>query len=162
MSRARLSAWIYGTTTEALGIAERHTTGIPFPGERGLDPEHDLIERIHASGAKQLVSARDAEAARISDLATEVPVAALLARAQQRVTPSGSPSTRATPTRRTCAATSSGQSPSGSTLRSAAAVRALDRDNVGRLIALDDTDGTCDVLFVNDRGSLGDPHDGME
>ncbi len=39
----------------------------------------------------------------------------------RHATPSGSPSTRATPTRRTCAATSSGQSPSGSTLRSAAA-----------------------------------------
>jgi hypothetical protein len=31
-------------------------------------------------------------------------------------------------------------------------VRALDRDNVGHVIALDDTDGTCDVLFVNDQG----------
>ena len=31
-------------------------------------------------------------------------------------------------------------------------VRALDRDNVGHVIALDDTDATCDVLFVNDQG----------
>ena len=64
-------------------MSERHATGIPLPGERAPDPEHDLIERIHASGAKQLVSTRDAEAARIGDLATEVPVATLLARAQQ-------------------------------------------------------------------------------
>ena len=75
MSRARLSAWIYGTTTEALDLVDRHATGIPLPGERVPDPEHDLIERIHVSGVKQLVSSRDAEAARIGDLATEVPVA---------------------------------------------------------------------------------------
>jgi ATP-dependent exoDNAse (exonuclease V) alpha subunit len=109
MSRARLSAWIYGTTTEALDIAERHATGIPLPGERIADPEHELIDRIHVSGAKQLVSAQDTEAARIGDLATEVPVATLLAEHSRRATPSGPPSTRATPTRRTCAATSSGQ-----------------------------------------------------
>ncbi len=38
MSRARLSAWIYGTTAEAIDIAERHTTGIPLPGERAPEP----------------------------------------------------------------------------------------------------------------------------
>ncbi len=38
MSRARLSAWIYGTTTEALDMTERHTTGIPLFGERVLTP----------------------------------------------------------------------------------------------------------------------------
>ncbi len=70
MSRARLSAWIYGTTTEALDLADRHATGIPLPGERVPDPEHDLIERIHVSGVKQLVSSRDADAARIADLAS--------------------------------------------------------------------------------------------
>jgi hypothetical protein len=31
-------------------------------------------------------------------------------------------------------------------------VRALDRDNVGHIITLDDTDATCDVLFVNEQG----------
>ena len=61
MSRARLSAWIYATTTEALDLADRHATGIPLPGERVPDPEHDLIERIHVSGVKQLVSSRDAD-----------------------------------------------------------------------------------------------------
>ncbi len=152
MSRARLSAWIYGTTTEALDIAERHTTGIPLPGERAPDPELDLIERIHVSGVKQLVSARDAEAARISDLATEVPVARLLARAQQarhaeRV---------AEYVGHTDPADLRSDLERAVTFREHAEigrrVRALDRDNVGRLIALDDTDGTCDVLFVNDQG----------
>ena len=31
-------------------------------------------------------------------------------------------------------------------------MRALDRDNVGHVIALDDTTGNCDILFVNDQG----------
>ena len=152
MSHARLSAWIYGTTTEALDIAERHTTGIPLPGERAPDPEHDLIERIGVSGAKQLVSALDAEAARIGDLATEVPVATLLARAQQarhaeRV---------AEHEGHTDPANLRSDLERAVTFREHAEigrrVRALDRDNVGHVVALDDTGGTCDVLFVNDQG----------
>ena len=152
MSRARLSARIYSTTAEAIDIAERHATGIPLPTERAENPEHELIERIHVSGAKQLVSARDAEAARISDLTTEIPVATLLARAQQ-----------ARHAER--AAEHEGHTnPTGLwadleravTFRAHAEVgrrvRALDRDNVGHVIALDDTDGICEVLFVNDRG----------
>lgn len=152
MSRARLSAWIYGTTTEALDIAERHATGIPLPGERAPDPEHDLIERIGASGAKQLGSALDAEAARIGDLATQVPVATLLARAQQ----ARHAEWVAEHEGRTNPANLRGDLERAVTFRehveSGRRVRALDRDNVGHVIALDDTDGTCDVLFVNDRG----------
>ena len=152
MSRARLSAWIYGTTTEALDMADRHATGIPLPGERVLDPEHELIERIHVSGAKQLVSARDAEAARISDLATEVPITALLDRAQRarHAERAAEHEGHTNPT------ILRGDLERAVTFREHAEigrrVRALDRDNVGHVIALDDTDGTCDVLFVNDQG----------
>ncbi len=152
MSRARLSAWIYGTTTEALDIAERHATGIPLPTERAENPEHELIERIHVSGAKQLVSARDAEAARISDLATEVPAATLLARAQQARHAEWAAEHQG----HTNPANLRDDLDRAATFRAHAEigrrVRALDRDNVGHVIALDDTDGTCDVLFVNDQG----------
>ena len=152
MSRARLSAWIYGTTTEALDLADRHATGIPLPGERVPDPEHDLIDRVHVSGVKQLVSSRDADAARIAALAAEVPVATLLDLAQ-----------RARHAERIAAsedhinpADLRGDLDRAVTFRSHAEagrrVRALDRDNVGHLITLDDTDATCDVLFVNDQG----------
>jgi conjugative relaxase-like TrwC/TraI family protein len=152
MSRARLSAWIYGTTTEALDMTERHTTGIPLPGERIADPEHELIERTHASGSKQLASSRDAEAAGISDLATRIPVATLLdlaqrARHAERVAASKG---------HTNPADLRASLDRAVTFRTHAEVgnrvRALDRDNVGHLIALDDVDGTCDVLFVNDQG----------
>ncbi len=152
MSRARLSAWIYGTTAEAIDIAERHTAGIPLPGEHVPDPEHELIERTHASNAKQLVSTQDAEAARISDLATAVPVATLLNRAEQaryaeRVAENEG-HTNATDLHADLARTEAFRSHAEVGRR----VRALDRDNVGHVIALDDTHGTCDVLFVNDRG----------
>ena len=152
MSRARLSAWIYGTTTEETDIAERHASGIPLPGERVPDAKHELIERIHVSGGKQLVLSRDAEAARISDLATEVPVATLLARAEQarhaeRV---------AEHEGHTNPANLRGDLERAATFREHAEigrlVRALDRDNVGHVIALADAGGTCDVLFVNDQG----------
>jgi hypothetical protein len=56
--------WV-GSGLESLGLVGG--TGIPLPGERLPNPEHELIERIHVSGAKQLVSARDADAARISE-----------------------------------------------------------------------------------------------
>lgn len=152
MSRARLSAWIYATNTEALDLADRHATGIPLPGERVPDPEHDLIERVHLSGVKQLVSSRDAEAARIADLAARVPVATLLDLAQQarhveRIAASEdhiNPADLRVDLDRAV------------TFRSHAEVgrrvRALDRDNVGHVIALDDTDASCEVMFVNDQG----------
>jgi len=151
MSRARLSAWIYGTTTEAIDLAERHANGIPLPGERAENPEHELIERTHTSGAKQLVSTRDAEAARGGDLAAEVPVATLLDLAQ-----------RARHAEHVAAReghTNPAELRAGLdravTFRTHAEVgrrvRALDRDNVGHVIGVHDTDGTCDVLFVNDQ-----------
>ena len=152
MSRARLSAWIYSTTAEAIDMAERHATGIPLPGERIPHAEHELIERAHASGAKRLVSSRDTEVARISDLATQIPVATLFDLAQ-----------RARHAER-IAASEGHTNPAdlrddldrAMTFRTHAAVgrraRALDRDNVGQVVALSDTDGTCEVLFVNDNG----------
>jgi conjugative relaxase-like TrwC/TraI family protein len=152
MSRARLSAWIYGTTTEALDLADRHANGIPLPGERVSDPEHELIERIHISGAKQLVSSRDTEAALIGDLAIKIPVATLLARAQQarhaeRIAErDGHPNPTELLAEVDRAVTFRAHAEVGRR------VRALDRDNIGHLIALNDTDGTCDVLFVNDQG----------
>ena len=104
------------------------------------------------SGTKQLVSTRDAEAARISDLAAEVPVATLLdlaqrARHAERI---------AVCEGHTDPAELQVDLDRAVSFRTHAEigrrVRALDRDNVGHLIALDDTDGTCDVLFVNDQG----------
>jgi conjugative relaxase-like TrwC/TraI family protein len=151
MSRARLSAWIYGTTAEALDMADRHATGIPLPSERVPDPEHELIERTHASNAKQLVSTRDADAARTSDLATQFPVATLLELAQrarhaERI---------AVCEGHTNPAELRADLDRAVTFRTHAEVgrrvRALDHDNVGHVIALHDTDGTCDVLFVNDQ-----------
>ena len=151
MSRARLSAWIYGTTAEALDVADRHATGIPLPGERTENPEHELIERTHTSGAKQLVSTRDAEAAHISDLAAEVPVATLLDLAR-RARHAEHVAAREGYTNPAELLAGLDQAV---TFRTRAEVgrrvRALDRDNVGHVIALHDTDGTCDVLFVNDQ-----------
>lgn len=152
MSRARLSAWMYGTTAEALDVADQHATGIPLPGERLPDPECDLVERIHASSAKQLVSTQDTEAARIGDLATEVPVTALLARAQQarHAERAAEHEGHTNPTNL------HGDLERAATFREHAEigrrVRALDRDNIGHLIALNDTNGTCEILFVNDQG----------
>ena len=55
LSRARLSAWLYATTAEAVGL-ERHDTGIALPGEPTDDLEHELLNRMHTSRAKQLAT----------------------------------------------------------------------------------------------------------
>ena len=152
MSRARLSAWIYGTTAEAIDIAELHATGIPLPGARTENPEHELIERTHVSGAKQLVSSRDTEAARVSDLATQISVGTLLDLAQRARHAENAAALKG----HTNPAELRDDLERAATLRTHAKVgrrvRALDRDNVGHLIGLDDVVGTCDVMFVNDQG----------
>ena len=66
--------------------------------------------------------------------------------------PSGSPRRRTTSTRPTFGSDLDRAVTFRSHAEVGRRVRALDRDNVGHVISLDDTDGTCDVLFVNEQG----------
>ena len=150
LSRARLSAWFYATTTQAAEI-ERHDTGIPLPTDTNRIPEHELVARMHRSGAKTLAGADDPDAAQIAELAASVPVPELVtlarqARQAEQVTAArcADPVELRSEFERALAARM--------LLVEGRRVRALDRDNIGTIVALDDSAGVCDVHFVNDHG----------
>ena len=152
LSRARLSAWIYATVAQAVELdSPHHATGIPLPSEVVHDPEHDLLDRMQVTGTKTLVTSIDPDTAGVSELAATIPARALvelsreardaeLAVAAVCVDPANS---RAEYERAIAAR---------SHLDVGRRVRALDRDNVGLVIAIDDTAGHCLVHFLNDRG----------
>ncbi len=151
LSRARLSAWIYATTAQAIDLEPRHDLGIPLPTEAADDPEHELLARMQSSGAKVLASTRDPDAAMVADLASGMSAPALLelARTAHRAELAAADccpdpgELRAVYERMVAARTH---------LDFGRRVRALDRDNVGHVVDCDDLAGTCDVYFVNEHG----------
>jgi hypothetical protein len=104
---------------------------------------------MHTSAAKTLVTVDDPSAARIGEIATTVPARELIGRADaardaahtaEVTNPAAlrDAYTRAVETR--------------TRLDAGRRVRALDRDNIGQVVSIDDTAATCLVHFVNERG----------
>lgn len=152
LSRARLSAWIYATVAQAVEL-ERHDTGIPLPAEAIHDPEHDLLTRMHTSGAKTLVTINYPDAARVNELAATIPAGELLQRATdarhaERSVDAINPAELLAAYHRAVTARNH--------LEVERRVRALDRDNVGHVVAIDDNNATCLVHFDNDHGHCAD------
>ncbi|MDW3212625.1 MAG: MobF family relaxase [Ilumatobacteraceae bacterium] len=149
MSRARHVSRVYATSAQAAETLEAHRDGIPLPTEPDPDPEAELRARLDTTGAKTLVLVDDREAPHIADLAANVPVPELAARARH-----------AAHAELTCGLDSP------ATLRAAldAAVetrehvavgrraRAVDRDNVGQVLSIDDHAGACVVHFESVDG----------
>jgi hypothetical protein len=153
LSRARVSAWIYATASQAIELDAPHSSGIALPSEAKHDPEHDLVARMHISGSKSLVTTSDPDAALVSELATTLPVSELvdLARAARDAECAVAaacvdPATLLADYERAAAARSH--------LEVGRRVRALDRDNVGQVMAIDDDAGSCVIHFVNDHGRI--------
>ena len=150
LSRARYSAWIYATSTQVAELDQRHDTGIPLPTETVHDPQQDLLARMHASGAKTLVTVGDPSAGRIGELATIVPARELIERAaaahdaEHAVDVTNPAALRDTYNRAVETRTR---------LDEGRRVRALDRDNIGHIVTIDDTAGICLVHFENERGA---------
>jgi conjugative relaxase-like TrwC/TraI family protein len=150
LSRARHSASIYATTAQAVALDQRHDSGIPLPTETDGDTEQDLLARMHHSGAKTLATVADPTAARAGELATTVPARELVERAaiardaEQAVAVTNPATLRATYNRAVA---------TRSRLDEGRRVRALDRDNIGHVISIDDTAATCLVHFENQRGA---------
>ncbi len=149
LSRARHSARIYATSAQVVELDQRHDTGIPLPIETVHDPQRDLLARMHSSGAKALVTAGDPSAARIGELATTVPALELIERAdaardaEEAVDVTNPAALRDAYNRAVETRTRLDESRS---------VRALDRDNIGHVVSIDDTAVTCLVHFENERG----------
>jgi conjugative relaxase-like TrwC/TraI family protein len=144
LSRARHEARLYVTADQAAGIEERHEYGIPLPTESVLDPEADILARLHRSAAKNLVIVDDPDADRIAELVATVPAPELLRRARH-----------AYDAEQNCGAVDPAEM--RAELDAAIAtrahidvgrrVRAIDRDNVGHVLSIDDDAGACLVQF---------------
>lgn len=149
MSRGRERARIYLTTDQAADLDEAHRTGIPLPTELDTDPVERLLARINQSAAKDLVTVEDPDTDGIAQLVDTVPVPELWARAR-----------KAAEAEHTCGvANPSAMRETVDTatlcrthLAEGRRVRAIDRDNVGLLVAINDTDGSCTVHFENADG----------
>ena len=149
MSRGRERARIYLTTDQATDLDEAHRTGIPLPTEADTDPVDRLLARINQSAAKDLVTVEDPAADDIAQLVDTVPVPELWARARHAVE-----------AEHTCGA----ENPSAmreavdaatlcrTHLAEGRRVRAIDRDNVGLVIAINDAAGSCIVHFESSDG----------
>jgi conjugative relaxase-like TrwC/TraI family protein len=152
LSRARLSAWIHATVAQVDEL-DRHGAGIPLPTETAPDAAQDLLNRMQTSGAKSLVAVGDPDAARVAELATSIPARELLQRATdaheaELAVDVVNPAELREAYNRIVNARSH--------LEPGRRVRALDRDNVGWVVAIDDHTATCLVHFDNDRGHSAD------
>lgn len=149
LSRARDDARLYVTAAQAAEISERHERGIRLPTEAEPDPEAELLARLHQSAAKNLVIVDDPDADRIADLATTIPAPVLLERARH-----------AAHVEQTCGldnpAVLRARLDAAFETRSHVAVgrrvRAIDRDNIGHILSIDDHTGRCLVQFDNADG----------
>jgi conjugative relaxase-like TrwC/TraI family protein len=149
MSRSRERARIYLTTDHAADLDEAHRTGIPLPSEPDTDPVDRLLTRISRSAAKDLVTVEDPRADDIAQLVDTVSVPELCARARHAVE-----------AEHTCGT----ENPSGmreavdaatlcrTHLAEGRRVRAIDRDNVGLVLGINDAAGLCTVHFENADG----------
>jgi conjugative relaxase-like TrwC/TraI family protein len=151
LSRARHSAHLYATLDQVAELAERHSDhGIPLPAESGVDPEDAVLARLRRTGAKTFASRLDPEAATIADLAATHPLPALedlaaAARTAERRCEGPHPDLLrdvARRSRRTRELLDVGRR-----------VRALDRDNLGTVVTVDDRHATATIRFVSRSGT---------
>ncbi len=81
LSRARNTAHLYATTRDAATIGERtHTTGIALPTENVDDPEHDLLDTLQRSHAKEFALTTNPNLDTIADTANHYDLGQLDAR----------------------------------------------------------------------------------
>lgn len=151
LSRARNEARLYATVEQAAEVDERHQHGIPLPTEQRPDLIDDLLTRLQTSAAKQLATIEDPDADRVADLVATTPAPQLLARALH-----------AAEAEHTCGAADPAEVRASfdaaidtrTHIAIGRRVRALDRDNVGHVLDIDDGSGTCVVEFDSVDGRI--------
>lgn len=154
LSRGRHENWLVVTQPELDDLdadLARHDSPLRLPGETA-DVDDDLDRRLATSRAKQLALVADPHADRIATLAADVDLVTLEARAAQarqaerhaETVIGSNPTVEIARIQRTIhTATHAGV---GTT------VKALDRNNIGTVTALDDNAGTLHVVFVATDG----------
>jgi len=158
LSRGREENWLVLTNPELDAFdAElaRHDSLLPLPGEEA-DLSDELEKRLNTSRAKLLALTRDPHADLITaaaaahDLATMEAVAGHARRVERRATAIVGIDPRTI---------NRWLERAGHTATHAAVgqrVKALDRDNIGTIVSLDDTDGTVRVEFVATNGRIAE------
>ena len=149
MSRARHISRVYATTAQAAETLEAHRDGIPLPAEPDPDPEAELRSRLDTTAAKKLVIVDDPDAPLIATLVSDVSTPELAARARD-----------AAGVELTCGAENPAAQRSAydaavatrSHVAVGRRVRAVDRDNVGLVLTIDDHEGSCVVHFESVDG----------
>lgn len=151
LSRARRSTHIYLTVEQADTLTELdHATGIPLPADQA-DPETVLVEHFTRSAAKHLATDLSPHALAASRLAQR-PLHQLEARLAEVVrTERHLVRCGHQPAGVQRAAVERAEATRG-VLEPGRRCRALDRDNVGTVLAVDDRSGTATVHFVNLTG----------
>ncbi len=151
LSRARNTAHLYATTTDIVEIEERHQHGLPLPTEHVPDPQTELLARLQHSAAKNLVIVDDPDAPRIAQLVDTVDAPELLRLARY-----------AAAVERDCGLPNPAELrvnlDTATELRHrlyiGQRVRAVDRDNVGHVLTINDTGGTCSTRFESTDGRI--------
>jgi conjugative relaxase-like TrwC/TraI family protein len=149
LSRARHSARLYATARQEVELVERHGRGIPLPSEAVPDATEDLLARLHRSGRKQFATAIDPDAAVVAGLADRYTGHQLALRVARTVAIAQS-GADLDPTdifdRYERAVVFRGHAETGRRVRTG------DRGNVGIIDALDDGNGTAEIVITSPDG----------
>ena len=153
LSRARNTAHLYATTRDAANIAEpAHTTGIPLPTENVDDPEHDLIDALTHSHAKQFALTTCPDLDVIADTANNFNLGQLTERQRHINTAIHSLGTQGLADPHTALERLRLAADHRQFMHVGGRVNALDWDNVGTITHLHDSTGHATVAFTTSDG----------
>ena len=140
---------LYATTAQA---TDRRSTTATASGSRpkpSPTPRQELLDRLNVTAAKNLVTVDDPDAADVAELVDSRPGSRAAPRAPG--TPAKSSDLRRGRTRPPLAALEAAVA-TREHVAVGRRVRAIDRDNVGLVVDIDDNAGTCLVHFENTDG----------
>ena len=153
LSRARNTAHLYATTRDADNIAEpTHTTGIPLPTENVDDPEHDLINALTHSHAKQFALTTCPDLDVIADTANNFDLGQLTQRQRHINSAIHSLRTQGLTDPHTALERLRLAADHRQFMHVGGRVNALDWDNVGTIKHLHDSTGHATIAFTTSDG----------
>lgn len=155
LSRGREANWLHLTQADLLdldGTPARHDSPIPLPGEESADALTALHHRFATSGAKSLAIAIDPDLREAADIAAHMPLAHLerslaLARSAEHHATRTVGSYPGVDVERLDRIEHTARH-----VEIGSRVRAMDRNNIGTVVSLDDTVGAVSVAFLSADG----------